>query len=147
MARYNYVNISNGSSNWRIATTFNNQTGSTRNNILNTTSSSFLVSGENDAEAVERTYSDGSVLPPNIRRAGRDFSLTFLIYSEHKTSVNVRSIFQNLESFLNSDRLTITTDYPHNLTVQTQSIEVLNDHTLKTTDIIEFRVFFKAAQP
>lgn len=147
MARYNYVNISNGSSNWRIATTFNNQTGSTRNNILNTTSSSFLVSGENDAEAVERTYSDGSVLPPNTRRAGRDFSLTFLIYSKHKSSVNVRSIFQSLESFLNSDRLTITTDYPHNLTVQKQSIEILNDHTLKTTDIIEFRVFFKAAQP
>lgn len=140
-----WVQLSNGST-WRVATSITGLTGSARHNMLCIASDGLLDGGENDLAAEERSYSDGSVLPPAPRFAGLDFTLDFALFSQNKV-VDLKPLFENFKAFLKSGTLTFTSSYGHSLTVQVQRIQVVKqDWTAGLGGRLLLSVFFKAAE-
>lgn len=140
-----YISITGGSETWIIATEFVSSVSERKNSILLTATDGLFTVGENDAEAVERTYSSGSVLPPSPRFAGKDISLDFLIFSRGNSTVDIKQIYKDFEAVLKSDSLTVSTDFPHTLTCQLQRIDWVAEDW-KGSGRLSFRVFLKASQ-
>lgn len=101
--------------------------------------------GENDAEAVERTYSSGSVLPPAPRFSGKDFSIDLLLFSRGDSANNPFTLFKSFSNDLvTAGTFTVETDWPHSLSVQLQRIDILNT-SYKGGGRVSLRIFLKSS--
>lgn len=142
---FTYISISNGSSTWKIPTAVGSGVSGTQNNIMCISSNGLLTIGDNTNEAVERTFSNGSVLPPYARFGGKDFNVDFVIYSLNR-NINIKQIFINFQNLLKANRLTITTDFPVSLTAQLQRIDLVSEDW-KGKGRVHLRVYFKSEEP
>lgn len=140
-----YILLEEGSTSWKIPVSFSSSVSEKRDNIFCVSSQGLFVDGENDAEVMERTYSNGSVLPPSPRFSGKDITLDFIIFSRSRSSVNVKTIFESFKTFLRNNKISLKTDYPQDYTAQVQRIDVLNENW-GGGGLINFRVFLKCQE-
>lgn len=139
-----YIEVSNGVSNWKIGLEYSYDFAEKRKNILLIATEGFFTVGENIASSYDRTYSDGSVLPPAPRFSGKDFTLDFIAFSGGKKDVvDVWEIYYGFENILKSPNLTISSSYTGTLQCQLQRIDWVDADFIG--ERIVFRVFLKSA--
>lgn len=113
--------------------------------MLCVASEGLMTIGENDVEGLERSYSSGSVLPMAPRFQGKSFTIDVAFYSRNSSSANVKQRYKDFEAFLAGGTLDFTTDFPHNLDVQLQRVDIEAQDWVGTGRVIA-RYYFKAAQ-
>ena len=131
-------------STWKIGLEYSYRFAEKRENLLLIATDGFFTVGENTAPSYDRTYSDGSVLPPAPRFSGKDFTLDFIAFSGgKKNSVDVWQIYSDFENILKSPNLTVSSSFTGTLQCQLQRIDWSDADFIG--ERIVFRVFLKSA--
>lgn len=128
MSIINYIELSNGSTTWRIAASLKNSPSNALSDVIVTSVDGILSPGELSEDPVARSYSDGSVWNPNATRAGKNIIIPIVFYSEDSLSEQW-SDFHNF--FYSSGLITLVTHGGFNRTYrcQPQTLEVDDEFT------------------
>lgn len=143
-APFNYVSLQKGDTTYKIRTRYTDKSVGYTPYVICSASEGLLEPGENDAEAVEKTFSHGSVLA-QPRYAGKVFNIDFIFYSRNRSDANVKNSFNNFSRFLLGGNINLTTDFPHTHICQVQRVQI-TDQDWKGSSRIVVRVFFKAKE-
>lgn len=112
------------------------------NNWLLTDVLQLYVSGESKNEPIEKSYSNGSIIPENFLIHGKNFSLTFYIVGSMNVVVNQLNRFQNL---VMKNKVDISTNNVRvkNCTAQNVTIDSL-EHGKEYTGIMTVTALFSS---
>ena len=133
----NWLQLSGGKT-VKIPTTVTNKPSGSTGGIVLYKSDGLMSPGENDSDAHERTFSSGTVLPPVVRRKGRDITLYLYLYGNVST---VKSVYNSLMSLSGDSSVTLTSDFPHNMTVQVQRVEC----DWHESEVVKVELYLKAS--
>lgn len=142
-APLSYMKFTRGTTSFTVPTMWGSGV-SANGGMLATAAEGLFTYGENRAEAQDRTYSNGSVLPPAAVYSGREFSVDVTLFSRNG-EYNVKSNLKSFHDFLVGGELTFETDYPHNLTCMVERVDVSQADWAGTSRVV-LQITLKAAE-
>lgn len=142
-APLSYMKFSRGGTSFTAPTMWGKGIDAT-GGMLATAAEGLFTYGENRAEAQDRSYSNGSVLPPTPVYSGREFSVDITLFSRNG-EYNVKNNLKSFHDFLIGGKLTFVTDYPHNLTCMVERVDVSQAEWAGTSRAV-LQITLKAAQ-
>lgn len=142
---FRFISITANGKNWLIPMSVLNPVIDSTPHFICMGTSGFLEPGESDAEAMERTFSHGAILPLNPRLQGRDLMMEIGIYSKNQSGVNVAALYKEFADAVTAGNFTVQTNYPHSFDVTYQSIQITRVDLLGRGRMT-FKLFMKAAQ-